>query len=379
MTGRLFWPLKNYLETVIEDGLAISNQTGGTTVESYALIIARMLSTATFLRSYGLPGNINKSYIVFSKLSGGATKSIEAIEFLPRYIFKKFRSNWKGFIIAQDPKYSHFNNIIMIPTDSLWNPSMWWALYHEIAHVMLGNNEWLSEDVDVIRNFLSGRQKQFRRSSHNLLEEIAAEVIGFELGMFDDIELFLELLWNHLYSIDALLDVKADYHLYLIRSFSVCLFHRVYRLRMNKKQSKIFDDDILYQEFLNHIEHVEAILQANASNLCPIVKDKKFFAATNTTFFKDLLPVLEYLNNKLRELEKGTNTTVRPPKKFLTSSSTNKALDMIFSGQIYWDRVASPQALLYSIFKRRSELNFASNIAAVITFWNLSRKMEGRS
>lgn len=369
LTGDVYKRITNYLGVVVDKALKIKEVDDySNTVESFAITTSRIISAGSKLRSYGLPENTQKSFFSFSKLTGGVLKAIEAIEALPKYIFKSFNSNWRGFIITQDPKYSHFNNVIMIPTEALWSPSMWWAIYHEIAHLMIDSSDLFSISDSVVLNFLDDKAESSQRQWIKLLEEVLAEIIGFELGFFKNFDLFLELLWEHLKSIDPMLDIRTDLHQYVFRSMALMLFNE----RFNKRSitDEEFDDDIfVYNKLLVLIDKIDKIMNRASNNKNSSFPDKKIFAAINAKTLRELLPIFKKLHRKIRGLA--------PAAKGLTSVNTQKVFNDISSGKIYWGGISSPEAVLYKVFLERKNMTFRSNIATIITYWNFSLKLEG--
>ena len=360
--GSAFRDMAAYPDYVIRTGEALKNGPDATSdLLAFETECSTVLRLGAELRSYGTHGAIEEVVGRFSKVRGGAQRSLLGVEFLPAYVLKKLMDEgWKGFVIAEAPKFFHINSVINVPTEALWNPQAWWALYHEIAHILIDNlGGWLSYEVPEIRQFLA--KKEQPEHWMILLNELAAEVVGFELGFYNDFNLFVKLLWKYLKRVHPILDKSVDLETYAIRTFFVGLFENHFRLQTVSAR-EFQDTEFLYVQLLDHIDLIRRVTGIDDS---PIFDDKHFIAAKNAYTFKELYNVAKYFFNKVSEL-----TLLHHNTDELTNANTIKVKQSLEEKRIWWKAVRFPEAVLYHLF-RKDDLTFGQSIATILTFWNL--------
>lgn len=340
-------------------------------------------------RSFGTHGNIEEIlHGRLTKLSGGFQRAIFAIEFIPLHLLFRAGILWNGFIILGDEKYFHFNQIIGIPEHALLNVNEWWPIYHEIAHMLIdctasknsiqmqgGKNltHLISSKSEAVSSFLTSRNVD--TEWFKLLTEFAAEVIGFELGFFGDIELYLRLVWTDLKKV-ADKGNKVIFQSYILRTFFLFLYHEHYRTRSISKE-QMSDEDFLYTMFLAHIADVEKISGVSCER-------KNFMAAYNAKTFFDLNQFIKSVNDFINDSEYifssmySRENVIRADKSSLNSDLTNEILSKIRAGKVWLNvnDVDFPyQAILYNIFKENLT-DHKAQMAVILTFWHLN--MTGR-
>ena len=375
--GSCFDALKNYPAAIIKDAIEMNREGAGDKVECMARQAAMVLSLGLELRSYGTYGNIQKNYAHFGNLGGGVQRALAAMELLPRHIFRSYKNNWKGFIISQDPKFAHIRDVICVPTEALWKPGMWWALYHETAHILIDRAKWITEEIESVRAFLDTRLQPYKDTAIDLLNEIAAEIIGYELGFFGNFDLFMRLVWNHLIDIAPKQQKTIDHWVYLVRTFCVELYER--RFKLPKNGNSIDDNffnnnDLLYESFIAHVEKTQRIIESlneQYGGFKSVLKYMKAKAASNAPQFKQLLPFLKYLNQLHEGGKKEDGKGFCPSIDTLSEDSTTQAISSITEGAVYWDSIKHPEAVLYQFFDRdKDDMKVPQNIALILTFWN---------
>jgi hypothetical protein len=312
------------------------------------------------LRSYGTYETIEEVTGRFSEVRGGCQLSLNSIALFPNYILKRINLNWEGFIITAYPKFQHNNAVINVPDTALWNPMEWWALYHEIGHIVVDNKpKWINEKIPEIQLFLSNKSNKFVML--DLLVELFSEVVGFELGFFGDYELYLKLLWEHLNKIDPIQTKDVSLHSYVIRTYFVELFLGHFRTHSNAPSvgKKDFTNlDFVFEGLINHMSKIE-------KNLDGIQFDNKIFiAADNAKLIVELFPFAKHMSDRLSEVK-----NLRPFKQSLRSRNTEIIIQNLKAGKIWLDRIVSPEAVLYKIFSEK-DIKFNTKIASILSFWN---------
>lgn len=315
------------------------------------------------VRSYGTYGSLETVDGRFSDLRGGCQISLLAIELLPTHIFNGLGVDWMGFVLTSDPKFFTVGDAIAVPSDCMWSPEKWWAVFHEIAHVYIHNEPRLIEEtiphIKPILYYTNHPQLEIE-----LYIELIAEVIGFELGFFDNFNLFMKLLWGHLSEIMPY-QKEICYDHYAIRSFYVELFighmRRIDDVTIVKKED--FEDlDKLYRRFIEHLIRIEGITEKK------LFPDKKFLAAENVKKFSELYNFTRALFTVLKDLD------IRIEKRVLGYKSTKNIYDCISDGKIWWENIDYPDAILYKFFNQGHKMSHESKIALILSFWNQQNK-----
>ena len=311
------------------------------------------------LRSYGTFETIEEVTGRFSELRGGCQLSLLAMEYLPSTILEKFDIEWMGFIITGEANLFHINEVINVPNDFLWNPQSWWALYHEIAHVIIDNSpELINPNIPSVIQFLSN--KEYYGNWFDQLVEFTAEVIGFELGFFGDYDEFIKLLWNHLVKVDPFLGKSAAIENYARRTFFVKLFEGCFRRSSSVKtvsKKEFTSHAYLYKEFLIHLNEIERNLDKE------IFYDRNFLAAENAVVFEESYPFASHLFGEIKKIK-------FPTKKSLKTKNTNQIVESLSKGKIWTKEIHSAEAVLYCLLKSTSTFTFSGRIATILTLWN---------
>ena len=365
LTGFTYFDMRKYPEYVVNTSQIISDTT--TNNEEFALVSDYLIGRGAEVRSYGTNETIDEVTGRFSEFRGGCQVSILAMELIPTVIMNHLNDHlassqdktWKGFItITGEPKFSHLNHIINVRPEALWNPQYWWALYHEIAHIILSEiPPLLSEEDNVfVKTYLAPRSE----AAKDELEEIAAEIIGYELGFFGNFNLYKELFWHLLVELNKY--EYLEYEQYALRSF----FVEFYALNFMSNQptsisseDQLLDLDILFEQFTRHMTSIEVLLD----NKTIFGNEKKFIAARNVKKIKDLYPFCKGLCENIQDID------LHPDNQLLKSKNTLEVEESLLNGKIWWQSIDSPQAILYHLFNNRN-LEFKTQIATILSLWN---------
>ncbi|MGD0399186.1 MAG: hypothetical protein ABSC04_09770 [Syntrophobacteraceae bacterium] len=361
ITGSAFQDMRKYPNYIMETGRLLLDL--GEDTHAFGASSVEALRHGAELRSYGTYGTVEEVAGRFSKFRGGAQRATLALEYLPWHIFKRLGGTWEGFIIAHHPKFYHTNDVISVPPEALWEPNSWWALYHEVGHIIVETGgEWVGKKVPQVSHFLV--QKDHHEFWLKLLSELAAEIVGFQLGFFGDYDLFLNLLWKHLSKIEPLQANNVPREVYILRTFYVYIFYNHFILgEIEHKQ--VLDDDFIYDKMKDHISRIEVILGHDITN-------KRIIAAKNTDLFRDLYEVSKHIFSKMKERPLALDVSAKD------SENTNAVWTSINSGESWPEEVEAPEAILYRIFQRQ-DFPFQCSIAAILTFWNQAITKMGMS
>lgn len=319
---------------------------------------SEVLKFGAELRNYGTYGILEEPSAQSSLLKGAIQRVLVALEAIPTAILnRRFGACWDGFVISSVHKFSTIDEVINIPIDLLFIPSSWWAIYHEIAHIYIDNNpRILSPEIDEIKMFMVNRDPQ--DWWFTLLNEIAAEIIGYVLGFYSDFDFYLEKVWKYLSeehgsNPDLVLDP------YYVRTFVVDLFRQGLPIKSGADISETLDH--LYISFLSHLEKIETILSSSGFK----IENKEFVASRNIKAIKDLYPYLNYLSAELSKYK-------LPQVDELCEENTLLVIQFIERGEIWFDHICFPEAVLFHFFKNL-EISFNQEIALILSLWNVAQ------
>lgn len=360
-----FTDLVNYFDYLIVTGKRITgSQARHEERIPFANKCSFLIKRGAELRLYGTHGTFEESVGHFTKLRGGVQKSLLAMEFLPSWIIKRVtqdRYTWSGFVVTGSREFLHLNEVVIVPYESLWKPKQWWAIYHEIAHILINNlPDLLDYDLPEIQMFLA--RKNIRNYWFHLVNEIAAEIIGYELGFFGDYELYMKLVWNYLTSLSPEFDKISPFSVYFVRTFFVKVYERMFVLK-DMSPEDLDNYNLIYDELLKHIIEIRDKyfipkgLSLDFENSC-------FIAAENARLFKELYPWLEKRLNKFSNLLSFRCSDVE-----LDLPNTNEVVKSIQEGRRWNGTVASPEAVLFR-FLKTNDVKFEEEMAFILTFWN---------
>jgi hypothetical protein len=376
ITGSVFRGLKDYPRLIMGRGTEryIKNHENPDEVLGYKF--TEVLGHGLELRSYGTYGNVERPYGRYAKLKGGVQRALMAMEYLPTKILERAASPnfWFGFINAyEESKFFELQEVIYAPLESLWKPEKWWALYHESGHIIVDRYPILaSDDVKEIKCFLAPRTDPIAWSK--LFIELAAEVIGYELGYFGDLDFLLQTLWPHLEEIEESLKDYATLKAYLIRTFFVEIWEKCYGQLAGDPACEKCDIDVyynteyLYKSLLEHIGKIEKILGKP-------FPEKDFAISSHMSYFKDVLPFINYLYNQISELEKKDSINIFRRRSWIEDPTTQYIANNLLNGEVYWEEIEHPEAVMYHILKNQGESKskvgyFPFVFATILTFWN---------
>lgn len=302
--------------------------------------------------------------------NGGLQRVFLAAEGLITSVFiERFGFYWEGFAITGVDKFSNINEIINIPIDSAYKPIHWWALYHEIAHVFIdyiklpiisgdpSTSKLVDYSVPQIKSFLANK------SNHdwyiNLINELVAEIIGYELGFYNNLDLFMKVVWGYLTDIQKT-QKNTDYDQYLIRTFVVEIYSNYIK---RDRASDIDNLDILYKLFLKHIYKVEHITGL-------LFTTKHFIVVNNINNIRELIGYLKYVHTRLGEF-------TFPTTKELRDNNTRDVFDSINLGTPWLNSIKYPEAVLYQLIVNDVS-NFNAAVAFILSLWNVERRIMQR-
>jgi len=357
LCGSVYADMANYPKYVVDRGKHLTKH-GGESLH-FAQGARKALTLGAELRSYGTYETIEEVTGRFSEFRGGCQLSLLATEFLPSHVFETLGQPWRGFVITGEPRFFHVNEVISVPNEALWNPQRWWALYHEIAHILIDySQDWLSYDLAVVQQFLAN--KLYPAFWFDQLEELTAEVVGFELGFYGDYDTFFKLLWEHLLRIEPFQKKRIPLEAYALRTFFTKIFEGHFRkhAKVERVTRQDFDSlDYLYTELLKHMNLIEAMADRE------LFRHKKIVAAENAKTLRELYQYARHLSKKMSEED------LRPDKSELTLKNTKDIVESLAGGQIWWGKIDSPDAVLYHLFTLPN-CSFSTRIATILTFWN---------
>lgn len=280
------------------------------------------------------------------------------------------RSRWNGFINATDKKFFQINEVICVPVRRLWEPMSWWAVFHEIGHVLIDRNTFpfLNITHPAAQAFLVDKPSADMWGT--LLGEFAAEVVGFELCFFNNYELFVNKLWSYLKEI---IKTTKQFPMptYLTRTFYVELWHKVNRIIESEKvpfleaYQKVTEDPVkLFEMFLAHVNKIEAIIGIP-------IRNKHFLVAGNLKLFQNLNYISEELYKGICALQRKSNDRfILHRSKHMSTLNVDEVINCFNNGQMYDGRIEYPEEIIYKLLLEGTGLGNKATLAMILTFWN---------
>lgn len=348
----------------------------------YVAYVSRLIGKGVDLRAYGAdpsPPRLNAS---FYRLAGGVQQCISALELFPKIMFKRLHTEkFEGFVVADEPIYGHYDGALLVPIEDFLYPERWWALHHEIAHVVDTRVGVLDTESTAFKSFRNQIYSHYFPGSVDYLREVTAEVLGFASGFFHDLDAFDNLLWNYIFSITPLReknDHQAIIEYHLQRCYSVHLFHRLacHDISTSPITKEYFSNkDNFTVDYLDYIKKIQNIAQISTSAVgspretCRGLRPA-LLAAMHWRIFKALGPVLIELMDRLNNFKEAYSSNFWSNPRWLDDTTTKKAISHIEAGRIFFGPMNYPEAVLFLLAKKHIEqpLNFAQRIAGVLSF-----------
>jgi hypothetical protein len=344
---------------------------------NFAYQTNELLRKGAELRLYGTYGTIEENVGQFNKLRGGVHRSVDALGYL---VFKAIADvldrKWQGFVTIGNQQFSNIHEVIMVPQEAIWNPGSWWAINHEIAHIIIDNIQ-VKDITDKFMGLMDPKltelklfvtQKNYASDWIGLVNEMAAEYVGYELGFYTDYDLFLKKVWGYIKSLIPKKSLAATLSMYAIRTYFVYFYERFFVGDGDRKL--IGDYNYIYGDIIEHIEKIEGIQEdLNCEDAKKFYRDKYIVAAYYAPLFKELLPWLEKHFHPAM-----TDINCRRNKDELLDSNTRAVLLSLEEGIAWHDEIKYPEAVLCKLYQKK-HLPFKLEIATILTFWNLRRKL----
>jgi len=342
---------------------------------NFAILTSEYLKRGAELRLYGTHGTIDEAVGQFTRLRGGAQRSLVALGFLPSVLINKHTPfRWRGFITTGAPLFYNFREIINVPPNALWEIDSWWGLYHEVAHLIIEKiPDLINEQVKELKPFLCLKKNQ--SDWLDLLTEMAAEYLGYAMGFYNNYDLFLKKLWGYLSKLSPQETLPAQLQFYAVRSFFVYLVDRLLIETSSADEIRINDLDWIYSEICNHIEAIADICTDRMADIRSFYDDKCYIAANYASIFRELHPwLIKKFIPLIKTLEFQDNSD------HLKDRSTLKALEVILDGKMHEKKLPFPQGVLYKVLEKYdgAEIPFNVSMAVILTFWNNNKQVEAR-
>jgi hypothetical protein len=316
------------------------------------------------LRAYGTFDHFESGAGLFSRFKGGIQGALLALEFLPNSTFRKCGLEWKGFVVSGwSEKFLSFDQVINVPSNSLWDIYEWWGIYHEIGHVLINSVRGLINfRVPEIKRWLLNNVPESAQNHWlNILSELAAEVIGFEMAFYGDFDLFMKRVWNLISDLEPIFTDLMGLYFYSFRTFFVWLYDNHFR-RKNISKTQFEDCEFCFREYQRHIKTAAKIMGKN-------FPDVNFKPKEDAKLLCKLYEFAQLLHLFLSEYK------LSGKESELNEKNTKEVFESIRAGRIWLGSIRSPSAVLYKIWNtnwntEENKIPFESQIACILSFWN---------
>jgi len=379
---------------LIEEALSITTEDNDFSPETiryqralFSRIACDALSIGCELRSNGIQANIEQRNARFLKIKGGVRKALLAIEYIPTKIFMQATIEpWYGFVnVWEQSHVFQIEQVINIPQRILWDPKSWWVLWHECAHIFIdcdgvrneanGGISLLSKDSPAIRAFLS--DKELHSTWLLLLNEVAAEIIGFEFGFCENFDLFFQSFWKYIKQVRDTGSHLQAIEPYVLRTFLVEVWSKYKDRSTDSTFFKIMQNmDEMHKSMLSHIKRVEIVLEVCVSN-------KDLFIADSIHIVRGLHAFISHIEESICAYEafkSDKSLVIRSKKEWLSIENTTDVIKSITSGDVWHDEIKYPQAVVIGMLNYfdthpdiSPEKEFSINLAMILSFYGQQR------
>ncbi|MFT5700284.1 MAG: hypothetical protein ACI8ZB_003156 [Desulforhopalus sp.] len=351
------------------------------------------LANGCELRSNGVHTNIEQRNARFSKVKGGIKKALRAIEFIPTKIFSQTTIEpWYGYVnIWEQSHVFQIEQVIYIPQRILWEPKTWWILWHECAHIFIDcdgrrdenakSHSIMSEESPAIRAFLA--DKSLHSTWLSFLNEIAAEIIGYEFGFCENYQLFFSSFWKYIAAVRDSGSHMQSIEPYILRTFLVYIWSKYKERDIDSVFHKLYNDiEELHSSFLAHIKKVEICLGTNV-----VHKDR--LIADSVGIIRELHAFIKHIEDSITKYEEfitTKNLTIQSQKEWLTDKNTKEIVSSISEGKTWDNDIKYPQAVIIGLlnyFDKNPDIDsdkeFAINLATILTFYGQQQQFINKS
>lgn len=337
----------------------------GDDITRAASILCDLLAQSLEVRTLGTELISSTSSTNASKFAGGIHKVIDALELLPNCIISRaINTEYQGFITPRSRIYGHFHDVIRVPDQDLLNPEKWWTLHHEIGHVIYKETDIAKLKDQLVVARIPGGIK--------LYEEIIAEVLGFTLGFFDNLELFDTLVWGYLAEIS---------HVYEEGEFEVSFIHHLYRCYAVRVYNRLmgggYDTDpramcVDFSEYVDKVINQHLLAKNSLSS-----SFKKYLLKINVVSFavqrRQMLS--EFVFPIIRAFCSENFDGIHADEVWLSHSNTRSVMESIRSGLVYREKILYPEAIIYILASEAQscKIPFQQRIATILSLANCTR------
>ncbi len=176
--------------------------------------------------------------------------------------------------------------------------------------------------------------------------ELEAEVLGFLLGFFGDVDCFIKNLWTLLNKLSTL-PTKMDFiDKYIIRSFFVEMYFRLFLKSPPDPPEQFSDQSKAQEQLISHLRKIKATGYDLGES-----HEIEFFASYHAPTIASLYSVAVSLHKNIRKFESEKRTSFFPQHPD-NDDNLNKIVDAIKNGRIWPYGIEYPEYLLYRLLKR---------------------------
>jgi hypothetical protein len=354
-----FWDMRKYPSYVKKQGAELSEIAGRDIAITFAYNSSDLIRQGAEFRLFGTHGSIEDTVGQFTKYRGGAQKALLAIECIIDAILKAVSNNemeWEGFVVPGGREFYVINEVIRVPYNVLWKPHTWWPIYHEIGHMII--NVWedvLRRDLPEIKVFLG--RKRLHDNWFNIINEFAAETVGYKIGYGGDYSLYIYNAWKYLSQLSPDHDNISEYSVYVIRTFFVKIYDKLEKGEYNLDD--LLNWDIIYDDLVKHFNYIGQTFFEDRYTSLNCFKMSRFIAALNTPIFSELYSWIKH------RLQPGIEQQIHINPK--TRGNSVEVISSLSEGKPWGDIVTDPDQV-FSLYLKKKSHSFAESMAFIATF-----------
>ena len=295
-----------------------------------------------------------------SPTKGGIQRVLAAASIIPQKLLARVNKTWYGFLVSgyRNASFSSHYEAINLPFSRLFEPEEWGGLFHETGHAALFDDNFFNIDSPAVTQII---QQAAFGAAQTSLEFVEMKNVFFEIGadLFDlyfcygeEFELFLLKICPNVIKTAGAIETQ-----YFIRLFIAFEYHKELlrggRLSFPARLD-LSRDFITFRNLLSRLKIARKV-EAGAEHAA-----RKAFTA--------LQSAVELLHARFRRV--GPH---KPLKAELESKETQEIVSTILKGNIWYEPIDSPDTVVIALKIRKAELNLASRLAAIISFWHTAK------
>jgi hypothetical protein len=329
-----------------------------------------LVKTAATQRLSGSDIYKKEAFVTFYDYKGGIQKILSAIEVLPKNILLQMGYEWAGFVVVGSaPDYRHDMDIINIPSNACLDPSKWWGIFHETAHIYGLEDKQFSDDIlmkyvkecfNIEPQYIDGTQTYDVASGTSFgsilrcFMEIIADAFDFRFCFLAKEELYIKTVWSYLL-IEHKGRLLVDINTYIVRTYFAIMINNIIEgQECNDTVNQLILDRLILE--IKAIDHFK----------------KAFDIIDETSIMYSLKNMQSFISYVAKVLSDKTEL-FNKQLSYYESDEFTKISTFISEGCVYYKKIVYPHLIILFMlnvqYNKGKEFGLPSRLAAIKTLW----------